>query len=136
MLGLGEPVCPSKRLNSWAWRCWENLKLEPISTSCFTFLPQSDPKAQRTPPQPGARVYLSLSAATLRGAADQPTTGLWRQVQIGQAEDLVRKVIKADGHADVAWEADVNAKIDQPLSLGPFYSMGPIDGSLCTELLD
>lgn len=33
---------------------------------------------------------------------------------------LVWEVIKADRHTDVARKADVNAEVDQPLSLGPW----------------
>lgn len=38
----------------------------------------------------------------------------------GSVGGLVWKVIKADRHTDVAREADVNAEVDQPLSLGPW----------------
>lgn len=32
-----------------------------------------------------------------------------------QLQDLLREVIEADRHTNVAWKTDVNAKVDQPL---------------------
>lgn len=87
----------------------------PVSQVCYPRL------LQKLPPWPGnLGLFIPTVSCLPKVLVTWQLADLWDQRSGGLGRGvLVWEVIKADRHADVAREADVNAEVDQPLSLGP-----------------
>lgn len=117
---LGSRPRPLRQAAPHGWARWLRGLVrtpKPVLPALPLRAPFQAPRPQRrVAALPGGSFIGAFQAASVVGGAGGP----WGGGRAGQARGLVREIIKADGHADVAWEADVHAKVDQPLPLGPW----------------